>query len=160
VPYADEFRTLAEIAVSLAGFTGIVVTLERRSSEGRSLANRARLRELLLASLGVVFFAFIPTLLAGADGDDRWAYRASLLPFVAYQVLLVVLFIRSTGTQLAFSEWLSAPVGLGSILLQFATALGFFADQVYHVYFLALLWLLFIACLNFVVLVLHVEDAA
>jgi O-antigen/teichoic acid export membrane protein len=161
VPYADEFRTLAEIAVSLAGFTGIVVALERRSSKDHSIANRARLRELLLASLGVVFFVFIPTLLAGAGGDDRWAYRASLLPFAAYQVLLVVLFTRSTSVgQIALSEWLSAPVGLGIILLQLATAVGLLADQVHRVYFLALLWLLLIACINFVVLLLHVEDAA
>jgi hypothetical protein len=160
VPYADEFRTVAEIAVSLAGFTGIVVALERRSFKDRFSANRARLRELLLASLGVVFFVFIPTLLSGTGADDRWAYRASLLFFAAYQVLLVFLFIRSTGTQLSLGEWLSAPVGSGIILLQLVTAAGLFADQVYRVYFLALLWLLFIACINFVVLLLHDEDAA
>ena len=34
MPYADDFRTLAEIAI--AGFTGIVVALEGRSSSDRA----------------------------------------------------------------------------------------------------------------------------
>ena len=161
MPYADEFRTLAEIAVALAGFTGIVVALERRSSPGHSGTNRARLRELLLASLGVVFFVFIPTLLAGAGVDDRWAYRASQLPFGAYHVLLMVLFFRSASiTQLALAEWLLLPFGLGTILLQLTTAFGVLANQLYVAYFLGLLWLLFIACINFVVLLLRDENAA
>ena len=159
MPYADEIRTLAEIAVSLAGFTGIVVALESRSAKGHALANRARLRELLLASLGVVFFAFVPTLLAGAGGDDRWAYRGSLLAFAGYEVLLVALFVRSTGRQVALAEWLTAPAGMGVLLLQLATVAGLFPDHIHRVYFLSLLWLLLIACINFVVLLLHAEDA-
>ena len=161
MPYADELRTLAEIAVALAGFTGIVVALERRSAPSHSGTNRARLRELLLSSLGVAFFAFMPTLLSGFSGDDRWAYRVSQVPFAAYHVLLMVLFFRSaTIIQLAMTEWLTLPLGLGTILLQLATALGFFSNQLYVVYFLGLLWLLFIACINFVVLLLPDEDAA
>ncbi len=36
MPYADDFRTLAEIAIAIAGFTGIVVALEGRSSSDRA----------------------------------------------------------------------------------------------------------------------------
>jgi hypothetical protein len=161
MPYADEIRTLAEIAVALAGFTGIVVALERRSSSAHTGTNRARLRELLLASLGVVFFAFLPTLLAGAGVDDRWAYRASQVPFVAYHVLLMALFFRSASlTQLALTEWLPLPLALGTILLQLATAFGLLSNQLYVVYLLGLLWFLFIACINFVLLLLDDGNAA
>jgi len=161
MPYADEFRSLAEIAVALAGFTGIVVALERRSSPAYSGTNRARLRELLLASLGVLFFVFMPTLLAGAGVGDRWAYRTSQVPFAAYHVLLMALFFRSASiTQLALAEWLLLPLGLATILLQLVTAFGFLSGRLHVVYLFGLLWLLFIACINFVVLLLGDENAA
>jgi len=161
MPYADEIRTLAEIAISLAGFTGIVVALGRSSHSAYSNTNRARLRELLLTSLGVVFFAFLPTLLSGAGLGDRWAYRASQIPFVGYHLLLVTTFLRSvTITHLTLGEWLTLPPALGTIFLQLATSLGFLSDQLYVVYLLGLLWFLFIACTNFVVLLLDDGNAA
>jgi hypothetical protein len=159
MPYADELRTLAEVAVALAGFSGIVVALEDRFSPNQPRPNRARLRELLLASLGVVFFGLMPAILGGAAVDDEWGYRASQLLLAAYQLLLISLFSRSTGfTSLSRAEWLALPFGLSVVFLQFATVLGFLARQLHVVYFLALVCLLFVATLNFVLLLL--EDGA
>ena len=66
MPYADDFRTLAEIAIAIAGFTGIVVALKGRSSSDRAVIGSARLRAPLLESLGVVCFAFMPSLVDSA----------------------------------------------------------------------------------------------
>lgn len=161
MPYAEDLRSLAEIAVALAGFTGIVVALEGRSSPLLAGDRRARLRELLLASLGVVFFAFLPTLLAGATGDQGSAWRASQLVLAVYHLLLMVIFFRSTGIRaFARSEWLALPPATAVVALQLTTGLGFFPEQLEVAYLLALLWFLFIAGLNFVLLLLHEEDAA
>jgi len=147
--------------VALAGFTGIVVALENYSSPNRPRPNRARLRELLLASLGVVFFALMPALLGGAIGDDRWGYRVSQLLLATYQLLLMALFFRSASvTSFNRAEWLAFPVGVLVILLQFVTVFGFLSERLYVVYFLALFWLLFIAALNFALLLLENENAA
>ncbi len=97
MPHADDFRTLAEIAIALAGFTGIVVALNGRSPDGRSPIGSARLRALLLESLGVVFFAFMPSLVDSALQNTALTWRISQLGFALYHLLVLVIFFRSTG---------------------------------------------------------------
>ena len=75
--YASEFETLAQIAVGLAGFTGIITTLQDQGGKGNPAMRKARLGDLLLASLGVVFFALLPALFLGFAADEQLAWRLS-----------------------------------------------------------------------------------
>jgi hypothetical protein len=89
VQEAETFRTLAEIAIALAGFTGIVAVLGRRVRGEWTPLEWARLRDLLLASLGVVFFAFIPELLYSVIPELPTVWRISSGFFALYLSVLI-----------------------------------------------------------------------
>jgi hypothetical protein len=161
---AETLQTLAEIAIALAGFTGIVAVLGRRVRGEWAPLEWARLRDLLLASLGVVFFAFIPQLLHSVIPEIPTVWRISSGLFALYHLTIMSLFFRRSGIP---SELLRAPSSTPSLvafiftppavcvlLAQFAVAFGFVPSAAYFVYFLALLWLLFIGSLQFVILLL------
>ncbi len=156
--YAEEMRTLAEIAIALAGFSGVVMALKARQSLGDRKVDYARLRELLITSLVVVFFAFLPSMAAGVLGDSPWVWRGPQLLFGIVHVGAMALFMVTAGSEVTSAslwELATVPLALLVIVLQFATALGFFSDYLAASYLLALLWFLLIAAMNFSVLLLQ-----
>ena len=60
----DSLHTIAEIAVALAGFTGIVIVFGAKSDSLSSL----RLRTLLRASFSALFCSFVPIIAFPEDG--------------------------------------------------------------------------------------------
>ena len=159
VQYSDEMQTLAEIAISMAGFAGIITALQARSFRESNVVF-ARLRELLLTSIGVVFFAFVPTLLDGLLPGSSWALKGPQLIFAVYHVSLMYLFFSTAGfNEPSVWEWIAFPFAVTVVLLQFATGLGFYADYLAEAYFLALLWLLLIAAQNFISLLLRRRES-
>ena len=66
-------ETIAEVAIALAGFSGIVAVLGQRSSGKWSPTERVRLRLLLEVSLLAVFLSFLPSLmLRGTSPIAAW----------------------------------------------------------------------------------------
>jgi hypothetical protein len=63
---ADALTTIAEVAVGLAGFSGVVVVLGRQPGEF-SRVEAGRLIVLLLSSFGAMFFALLPYALLPLD---------------------------------------------------------------------------------------------
>ncbi len=57
---SDILQTLAEVAIALTGFTGIVVALRGRAGESVSGFAFVRFRILLVASLAAVASALLP----------------------------------------------------------------------------------------------------
>ena len=57
---SDVLIVIAEIAVGLAGFSGVVVTLGRRSSGPWQKDEKLRFNQLLGFALGCAFFAILP----------------------------------------------------------------------------------------------------
>lgn len=156
--YVDQYQTLAQIAIGLAGFSGIIITLQKKPANEYAAIRRARLGDLLFASLGVIFFSFLPTLIEGVNGDAHNALRISNFMFGCYHVILLLLFFKTAaGAAFDPSELLIMPIVFGVMFAQFATAFGYFAAYVEAAFFLALLWFLFIASFNFVLLLLDPE---
>ena len=154
MPYSDETQTLAEIAIAMAGFAGIITAL-KVSSYSKQTADYARMRELLLTSLGVVFFAFIPKLSSGFAESSFWIWQIPLLAFGSYQALLMAVYFRTAGFgSTLWYEWMLMPVAIGVVVSQFVVGAGCFSQFQAEVYFAALLWLLFIAANNFAILLL------
>jgi len=159
--YIDQYQTLAQIAIGLAGFSGIIITLQEAPAHDYAAIRRARLGDLLFASLGVIFFAFLPTLFEGVTGDARSALRLSNFVFGCYHIYLVSLFFKTAaGARFDPSELLIMPFVFGVMFAQFATAFGYFAAYVESAYLLAMIWFLFIASFNFVLLLLDPEGNA
>ena len=159
MPYSEDMRTLAEIAIALAGFAGVVLAIRSRRAIRDQKVNQARLRELLVTSFIVVFFAFFPPLMTGVLGDSPWAWRGPMLIFALAHLAALLSFMLAVGKEgssdFSLAEWLSLPGAAVVIFLQFATAFGNFPDYVPEIYLLALLWFLLIAAMNFGVLLIR-----
>lgn len=76
----DTLVLLAELAVAIAGFSGVVVALEARGVSQWSASRRFNLRVLLQVSALVVFFSILPLILERAIEQPAswrvalWAY--------------------------------------------------------------------------------------
>ena len=160
---AETLRTIAEIGIALAGFTGVVVVLGRRSRGDWSSLETLRLYILLATSLAAVFLSFVPILMLHGVASAEVAWRAS--NGVCGAVLLI-------GTILGFARWratgftfettsilagrlllgIFTPVGVLIMFTQFMVALGAGLVDAFLIYAFCLLYLLSISSLNFVFL--------
>ncbi len=87
---ADALTTIAEVAVGLAGFSGVVAVLGRQPGEF-SRVEAGRLVVLLLSSLGALFFALIPFALfpLGLNPVSVWRTTSGLVAVFALSHLAV-----------------------------------------------------------------------
>jgi hypothetical protein len=154
----ENLRTIAEVATAFTGFTGVVIVLGRRSAGGWTPAESSTIRILLEASIGVVFFGFLPPVLAlNLPTATTWRLCAGLLAL--YHAVIMfradVLDQRQAGHLLGRKrDWALSIVGLGSIGACAAVALGFVGHAAELIYTLSLLYMLFVGALSFAALLL------
>jgi len=154
--HEDWLQTLAEIAVTLAGFSGLLSGIRQRT-ERESRVNSTRLRTIVETSFSVLAFCLIPVFLAGLGLPENVAFRVAALAF---------LFGFVPSTTRGFQRFLraSGPVeGLGSsrlttitilvsaiaLLSGLACVIGLPADRVPTFYLIALAGTLAIGAINF-----------
>ena len=166
---SETLRTIAEIGIALAGFTGVVAVLGRRSRGDWSPLETLRLHILIQTSLLVVFLSFLPILLlraASAEMAWRTANGACGL------ALVVTTYVIATRWRASGFSWEGESVRVNRILgaistlalfpillLQFAAALGASFIDAFLLYALALLYLLSLGAMNFVLLLLFDKSA-
>ena len=80
--HEDWLQTLAEIAVALAGFSGLLAGIRQRSQR-ESKINITRLRTIVETSLSVLAFCLIPIFLNGLGVSEIGAFRVSAIAFLA-----------------------------------------------------------------------------
>ena len=124
--YSTNLPVLAEIAIGLAGFMGIVGALRRRSGEGLSDRERVHTGILLMAAVIVLIFALLPNWLWLRFEDESQVWRWSLrLLTGAHSVSWVVFIPLARGgavlAQLPRIErnFLFFFTGLGAVVLTF-----------------------------------------
>lgn len=135
----DSYRTVADIAVALIGFIGIILVLKHRDKSFSQLG----LSTILGTSLGAMMFSFVPDFLGNfLSSDTTW--RVACGSFGLYHLFLIINHqarqqsIRSnTPVQLAITL-LSFPV----VGLKLAVGMGFLLSYAYDIYYLGLLWLI------------------
>ncbi len=160
----ENLRTLAEVAVALVGFTGVVAVLGSRARGAWSPLELLRLHMLLGASVAVLMLSFVPALLEAFNFSGLSLWRvANLIQFITHLIGAVVLGGRVR--KLDVSQWpreeqlwtlVLTPISLSLILAQLLNAWGLLADFGFFIYFLGLLYLLLLAVLHFVLLlVIH-----
>ena len=162
------FDTIAELAIALAGFSGIVAVLGNRFSGEWGAAEQVRLRLLLEVSLLVVFLSFLPSLVARvAPSSVAWRVSNGACG-IAHLVPLVLFFLRwrRLGWQSPAHEPLRpllykvasaafAMGGLAIILFQLLVAVGLPVVLPSLIYEVSLLWLLLAGAIQFVNLLLY-----
>ena len=161
----ETLRTLAEVAVALTGFTGIVAVLGRRAGGEWTPLELLRLRMLLETSLAVLFMSLLPIAFQEVSRSEETLWRISnSLQVLVHLGGVLVLYFRVSG--LEPSQWppverrLTAallPLSIAIIAAQVATSIGILASYGYFLYLLGLVYLLALAALHFVLLL--VPDA-
>ena len=75
----DALTTVAEIAIAIAGFSGVAAVLGRRSQGEWTPLDVLRLRMLLRISFSIVIFCFLPIVLLSASiaADSTWALSSA-----------------------------------------------------------------------------------
>ena len=155
---AETLRLIAEIAIAVAGFSGVVVVLGRRAGGSWEVG---RIWMLLVQALGAALFAFAPLLLETAGLSTSLNWRISNGALGLFNVGVVV-GVAATMRASRHHEFIGMKVVVGLCVIQASIGLA----QVFHaaggfslsgalLYSLSLVWLLAMACLNFALLVLR-----
>jgi hypothetical protein len=125
----DLLLTIAEVAVAFAGFASLVSILGRRSSRDSPVVQAARLRGLIVSSLVVVAFSFLPFVPHRFGSSEPAVWRLSSAVFaLAGAGMAVVAFgnlgrVRSAGAISPGFTWRGVVIG-GALLVAEALLLG------------------------------------
>ena len=146
----DTLHTIAEVGIAITGFAGIVVAIRGGPDRGMQPSVTDPLGVLFVASLGTVFFCFVPEWLHAAIAEPDTVWRASLAAFGSYRLAYIALILnaqRRGGAANPVAWRFSIGVSLG--VLQLVGALGFLSDFQYFLYLSGLLWGLAVALTSF-----------
>jgi len=156
---AENLRAIAEVAIALAGFTGVVIVLGQRSAGSWSAAERSTIRVLLESSLGAVFFALFPAIIVSSFPAPITAWRLSAGLLTVYHLAAIVRadIVDRRGTAQFLGRKLDWGLTIGGLISSCATAvvaLGFAAPAAALIYSLSLLYMLLVGALCFGALLL------
>ena len=146
--YESEFNTLAEIGITLAGFTGVTVAFTSRAITKES---RAQVVSILASGLAVVVFAFLPSVIDSFLVSTEYSWRTAQMLFGVYHIIAFALH-RKIGGALAVNpleSYLLLPIAVIIAVFQIVTGLGFFSEYLISMYFLSLVWFTFAGTWNF-----------
>ena len=90
----DALTTLAEIAIAIAGFSGIAAVLGRRNQGEWSPSDVVRLRSLLVVSFTIVIFCFFPIILSLAVADSEKVWAVSSGAWIVQSVVAILFGVR------------------------------------------------------------------
>ncbi len=156
----DLLQNFAEVATGFTGFSGVVVALTMRQREAWNTYASNMIWVLLAASLGVVFFSFLPRVLAELPPMQHVADLVAAATLVVYHIGFAVwgnhIDNKSRIRGYAYAPpklaFVVAPIGLGILGFQVAGLTPQLRSWLPFSYTLTLLFLLSIAVLSFVVL--------
>jgi hypothetical protein len=149
----DGLLTLAEIAITLAGFSGLIAAF--RSQDRWEATDKARLLNILVLCFFVVLCAMLPTFTSTYFPEQEDSWRLSCLLYGMVQLAVVVRFLSAIfqGTWNPAAPWISFPfavIGLGVGLLAMSSGLGIGPTATSSLLGLVLIWGLVAAASQFV----------
>lgn len=86
--------SVIEVGIGVAGFSGIVAAISRRSREEWSSVERIRLNSLLGSSFSAIFFSFLPFILLSAGMSIVLTWRTSSAVLGLLLIMVVVVRFR------------------------------------------------------------------
>ena len=150
--HQDYLSLIAQLAVTLAGFTGIVTVFRVREGEllSKSVIN---FQAMLRASISALFLSLTPYLLYSAIGDTDLAWRiGNVLVFSVMSANIYYFVTRGGMFRTALMQRLLLPSGA---ILTIANLLGAFQVLKSDVVFIiAVSFQLFVSANNFILLIL------
>jgi hypothetical protein len=112
----DSLTTFAELAIALAGFTGLLTAFQRKQITWSS-QERFRIRMLLLVCFGIMSFALIPKVFVDSAMAAEQMWRLPTIGWSLFAIAVCASFVRRIvvgNVQLAMpkSTWLLLISGL------------------------------------------------
>lgn len=163
--HQETLYVIAEIAIAVTGFSGIVMVFGRRIDshliDSQLKEEKVRLITMLRASLAAMFCSFLPLVVEFFITEPDHVWRASSAILGTVMSLNVTFFIRSAVfNRLSVSLFQKVTVfgGIAMILALFSSVIGLI-PWTFQIYIIALIWMLFVASNNFVLLVVSSTSA-
>ncbi len=158
---ASAVLTIAELALTLAGFAGVVVAFSQR--DGLVAIDRWRFAGVLFLGVGTATIAFVPSLLLqfGVEGSTSWRYSsvvlfAAVLAFFVFFLLRVQKVSRGQGARPPRTALHTVfALTLLNIALQLSNAVGWPMPSGSGFFVLGLLLALIVAAFGFSFAVLY-----
>jgi len=156
---SDALTAIAEIAIGLAGFAGLIVTLRNRGLSSWPRSDLVRLRFMLWLACATFFLALLPYISASLSlSDERtWASAAYVLGagLVAITVLTNILSwpIRHQLSKLWNTIYQVGSIVTAAIVL--CSAFEIIGLPTISAYLIGLVWMLFYSTSLFVRLILN-----
>ena len=158
----ETLRSVSEIAITLTGFTGIVVVFGQRSGGVWNPLEWIRLRLLLETSIGVLFLAWVPILLQQLSFTpySLWRISNGIQAFIHLTGIIILMWrIRKLDPKYWPKEekilvFILLPVSFSIILSQIAAAAGMIYDHVFFVFLLGLYYLMLLSAIHFLLLLM------
>jgi hypothetical protein len=159
--YQNALSTLAEVAIAITGFAGVVTVFGRRSSGHWSVFERTRLVVLLGCSLAALLFCVLPFVVLSIPVSESSCWRSlsvllavALTAFTVQVVRVSIEALRVPRSEREVSLLLSAIFLTGDLLAIILLLANAFSLGVVWPYLAAIIWLLARAAMIFVRLVM------
>jgi hypothetical protein len=151
----ENLTGIAEIAVALAGFSGLFAALRRGGGHDFSEIERSALVRLLVASLGTTILSFspIPLLHLGLAEPAVWNIGCLLLGTFMTGIILWMAASRPT-VRFPKLLWSLLSITLVFAGLQFVSVAGLFALPGFGVFVAGLWWLIAVSAMQFLLQVI------
>ena len=153
----DSFQTIAEISLGLAGFSGLIVALRKKSGPFTDV-QKFRLYVLFGLTFGAMFLSLLPHLLVNLQIPDARLWFDCSIAMISFSLVFSIWMIRA-GRRTAtvapeifnWAIFFALTFGHGiTILLQFAVIAGIIEDRAPGAFMLGLVWYLLHATFQFV----------
>ena len=143
-------QTIAQIGVTFAGFSGLIVAF-RKDSGPLTRVHKYRLQVLLSLSFGAMFLSLLPELLLAFGAADETVWRSSSVVLSLYSVVFLIWWIRASlqlkSTDPGIFDWFAiSRMAAGHsvvVLVQLAFLISIFDIQGPAAYLVGLIWYLF-----------------
>lgn len=149
------FETLAQIALGIGGFSGVVVAVSDRSAD-QPRADALRILSLLVVSLGALVLALLPSGLALADVPPSFIWRAGSTVAVVGVLAWGAYFPRRMrvlprGVLFPTPVWVAvASSSVLNLVAQLLNASGLFPRAAASIYYFDIVWALLFSAAVFV----------
>ena len=123
VTNTDTLLTIAQVAVTLIGFSGIVIVIGDRAISKWTPEEWLRFFSLVAPTLTVFFCSFVPILVGTVLGEQDTVWRVSNAVLgLAHLANLAVFLLNPTKAQTTIGQRLNGVVGLMTIAAHFLAA--------------------------------------
>lgn len=145
-------NTIAQVAIALIGFSGIVLIFGERASSKWTPEESLRLYALIAPSLTAFFCSFAPILISSLTENIEYVWRISNgVLGIAHLANIAFFLMNPVKAQLTKGQKLNAALGGLVILAHFLVVIGLFPWAVF-IFFSGLLQQIHVSSHNFILL--------